>query len=189
MAIKRFALAALAVLIFSAVSSAQLEWDKKHPLKRLPNPNPVSASRDDIVKEVKALFAKNQIPVKSENLDETRGIYVLTSDSVVFARGIVAPGQFGHFADTSDIRTQSVIRGRVTIRVEIAPTTPTSALVGVYGTFEGLRQGPNQGWISAPSRGLLEDKILKHVMMDLTGATYGDDVLPDEDILGTTDQE
>jgi hypothetical protein len=113
----------------------------------------------------------------------------LTSEPVVFARGIVAKGQFGHYAEISDSRSEGVIRGRVTIRVEVAPTTPASALVGVYGSFDGLRQGPNQGWISAPSRGLLEDKILKHLVMDLTGASFGDDVLPDEAILEVNEKE
>jgi hypothetical protein len=77
---------------------------------------------------------------------------------------------------------QNIVRGRVTLRIEVAPSTPTTSLVGVAATFEGLRQGPTQQWIAASSRGLLEDKILKHMLMDLQGTTF-DDVRPDEGIL------
>lgn len=177
-------IAAVALIVAAAVAApaAQLEWDKHRTGKPIPNPTPVAAARADIIAEVKELLSRNEIPIKSENADETRGTYVIVTEPVVFARGIVAKTQLGHFADLGAVEVQDIVRGRVTLRVEISPSSPTTSLVGVSATFEGLRQGPAQQWIAAPSRGLLEDKLLKHVVMDLQGTTF-DDVRPDESIL------
>jgi hypothetical protein len=178
----RIALAALALPLLLTAAAAQLEWDKHTTGKPVPNPAPVVASRADIVSEVKELFERNEIPVEGETQDETKGSYVITSAPVVFARGIVAKTQLGHFAEVGAPEVQNVVRGRVALRVEISPSNPTTSLVGVSAIFEGLQQGPAQQWTKAPSKGLLEDKILKHMMMDVMGTTF-DDVRPDESIL------
>lgn len=185
----RLALVAIVLAAASSVAVAQLEWDKHTTGKPVQNPAPVAAKRADIITEVKELLSRNEIPVKAETEEETKGSYVITTEPVVFARGIVAKTQLGHFAEVGAPEVQGLVRGRVTLRIEIAPSTPATSLVGVSATFEGLRQGPSQAWVKWPSRGLLEDKLLKHVIMDLQGTTF-DDVRPDESILennGTDD--
>ena len=180
--LRRIALAALALPLLAAAAAAQLEWDKHTTGKPVPNPAPVVAARADIISEVKELFARNEIPVQGESQDETKGSYVITSEPIIFARGIVAKTQLGHFAEVGASDVKNVVRGRVVIRVEISPSNPTTSLVGVSATFEGLQQGPAQQWLKTPSKGLLEDKILKHVMMDVMGTSF-DDARPDESIL------
>lgn len=178
----RPALALLFIAVTASASVGQFEWDKKKTGRPVQNPAQVVAKRADIVTEVKELLERNAIPVEGETEDPTRGTTVITTQPVVFARGIVALTQLGHFAEVGAPEVQNVVRGRVTMRVEIAPSTPTTYLVGVSAIFEGLRQGPSQQWVKSPSRGLLEDKFLKHVIMDLQGTTF-DDVRPDENLL------
>jgi hypothetical protein len=178
----RIVLAVVAVAAFAAAAPAQLEWDKRKTGKPVANPASVVANRADVIAEIKELFGRNEIPIASENADDSKGTYVFVAQPIVFARGIVALTQLGHFAEVGAPDVQSIVRGRVTLRVELAPSNPTTQLVGVSAVFEGLRQGPDQRWVRTPSRGLLEDKILKHVMMDVQGTTF-DDVRPDESIL------
>lgn len=182
----RCSFALLAVLATSSVAPAQFEWDKHTTGRPVQNPAPVAAKRADIISEVKELLDKNQIPIDGEHEDETKGVYVFTTQPVVFGRGIVALTQLGHFAEVGAPDVQNVVRARVTLRIEVAPSTPTTCLVGVSATFEGLRQGPSQQWVRSPSRGLLEDKFLKHVIMDVQGTSF-DDVRPDENILEVND--
>jgi hypothetical protein len=170
------------LLLSAAPAAAQLEWDKRNANRPVPNPSPVVATREQIVAEVKRLLERDEIPVASESQDETRGIYVITTERVVFARGIVARTQIGHFADIGPASAHDVVRGRVSLRIEIAPSTPSTSMVGVAATFEALKQEAVQSWFAAPSLGLLEDKFLKHVIMNLVGTTF-QDVRPDESIL------
>ncbi len=175
---------ALLIIIATVASAAatQLEWDKRTTGKPVANPTPVTATRADVISEIKELLDRNQIPVANENQDETSGAYVVVTEPIIFARGIVAKTQLGHFAEIGAPEVQNVVRGRVTLRIEVSPSSPTTQLIGVSGVFEGLQQGPAQSWIKVPSRGLLEDKFLKHALMDLQGMTF-DDVRPDESIL------
>jgi len=178
----RFAFSTLVLVTLATAAPAQFEWDKHKTGRPVDNPVAVVAKRADIVTEIKELLARNEIPVANENETDVKGSYVLTTQPVVFARGIVALTQLGHFAEVGAADVQNVVRGRVTLRVEVTPSTPTTSLVGVSANFEGLRQGPSTQWVASPSRGLLEDKFLKHVIMDLQGTSF-DDVRPDENIL------
>lgn len=180
--LKRTFIAFLMVVSVSVAASAQLEWDKRRPLKPVPNPSPVGAARVDIISETKALLERNQIPVKSESAEDESGRYVIVTEPVVFARGIVAKTQLGHFAEIGAARVQDISRARVQLRIEISPSNPTTSMVGIAATFEGLRQGAGQEWIGTPSLGLLEDKMLKVLITNLTGRTF-EDVKPDEGIL------
>ena len=170
------------VLLAAAPAAAQLEWDKRNVNRPVPNPTPVVAQRELIVAEVKRLLERERIPIQSETLDDSRGVTTITTERVVFARGIVARTQIGHFAEIGPASVHDVIRGRVALRIEIAPSTPSTTMVGISATFEALKQEAAQTWFAAPSRGLLEDKFLKHIVMNLVGTTF-EDVRPDESIL------
>jgi hypothetical protein len=178
----RIATLCFLLALAAAPAGAQLEWDKRNPNATIPNPTPVVAQRDQIVAEVKRLLERDEIPIKAEIVDDARGVYTITTEPVVFARGIVARTQLGHFADIGPAAVHDVIRGRVALRIEITPSNPSTSMVGVSAIFEGLKQEAVQTWFSAPSRGLLEDKLLKHIVMNLVGTTYGD-IRPDESIL------
>lgn len=180
--VKFVAIVSLLFLTVSVGASSQLEWDKKKPLKPIENPYPVGASRVDIITETKDLLAKNDVPILNETTEEEGGKHTIITEQVVFARGIVAKTQLGHFAEIGASSVQDISRARVQIRIEIAPSTPTNSLVGVSAKFEGLRQGMGQQWIETPSLGLLEDKILKALVTNLTGRSF-EDVKPGDGIL------
>jgi hypothetical protein len=77
---------------------------------------------------------------------------------------------------------QNVVRGRVALRIEIAPSTPTASRVGVFGTFEGQRAGSLE-WAKAPSRGILEDRVLRYLVTAVSGGTLEG---ADDDLLDTS---
>lgn len=187
MVAQRLVIAAVLLLLFSMQISAQLEWDKRITGKPLPNPTRIQASREAVLEEVKRLLEINHIPVTSEAEGDERGRVVLTSEPIVFARGIVAKTQLGHYASLPSPDARDIVRGRVVLRIEIAPESPGVSNLGAAATFEGLEQRAEQKWVHFPSRGLLEDKFLKHVVLGLVGTTF-DDVRPEEPLLeGSTD--
>jgi hypothetical protein len=167
---RRLTIAAICMLVVAVAAAAQVGWDKHRPTKPLPNPSPVGGTRDEIVSAVKALLANNDVTIKSEGVDAQNGSYVITTEPVIFARGLISGTQLGHFAETKNPGLENIVRGRVALRVEIAPTAPTAARVGVYGTFEGLRAGTTT-WAAAPSRGILEDRVLRYLVTATGGHT------------------
>lgn len=177
---KRITVAVLAAAVVATSAAAQLEWDRKKTDVPVPNPSPVRASRDEIAAAIKALLDRNQIPIRSEGSGE-RGVLTVTTEPVVFARGIVARTQLGHFADLTGSARTEFTRGRVAMRIEIEPSTPTTSLVGVTGTFEGLRSATTE-WTGYRSLGRLEDKFLKLLLANLAGQSFPD-VQPDDPLL------
>jgi len=166
----------------AGISTAQLSWDKRPTGIPIANPTAIQGSQDDVLKQVKLLIDRNHIALASDTRDEDRGIEVMVTEPLVFARGIVATSQVGHFAKVDGRLSTNLIQGRVTIRIEITPSSPTTSLVGVSTKFEGLVQSAGQTWTTFPSRGHLEDRILKHLVMGVTGQAF-DDVKADDMIL------
>lgn len=178
---KQIAIATIVLGAVAAIASAQVGWDKHRPTKPLPNPSPVNGTREQIVEHVKTLLTRSSVAIKDEGVDPTNGNYFIRSEEVVFARGLVAGTQLGHFAETSDPGLQKVVRGRVTLRIEIAASTPTASRVSVFGTFEGQRAGSLE-WSKAPSRGILEDRVLRYLVTAVSGGPVEGD---DDDLLDT----
>jgi hypothetical protein len=163
--IRRLAVTLAVLAALAAPGRAQLEWDKPKVNRPLPNPSPVRMDRDHAVALAKAVLAEKDYAVKGEDCDHAQGGCVLTTEPKVFTRGIVAGTQYRHFADLGASDVRQVSRGRVALRVEVSPSSTTQALVGVYGTFEGLVQSPSGSqWVASPSRGLLEDEILRCIV-------------------------
>jgi hypothetical protein len=159
--IHRAILAAVVIAAAAVTSPAQLEWDKPSRRKPFPNPSAVRVSRDDAVKVVKQVLEEQGLPVKSESLEESRGVILVTSEPVVFTKGIVADTQFRHFAEFAGSSVRKIVRGRVTLKVEVAPTNPAASSVAISAHFEGLAEGATQSqWVAGQSRGLYEDRLL-----------------------------
>jgi hypothetical protein len=178
----RRAATALAIAAFAVASaSAQIEWDKKKTGVPLSNPVPIAAPREEIVAGIKEILSRSEIPIRVDGLEGERGVYVVATQPVVFARGVVANTQLGHYADLKGSPRSEFTRGRVALRVEIAPSSPTTSLVSVTGSFEGLRQATNE-WSKFASRGLLEDRFLKLIVTNVAGQSF-DDVQPDDSLL------
>ena len=174
---------AIAVVSLAAgCASAQLTWDKHATGIPIANPSAIQGKQDDVLRQVKLLVDNNHITLASETRDEQRGVVVLVTEPQTFARGIVATSQVGHFAVVPNRYASNLIQGRVAITIEITPSSPTTSLVGVATKFEGLLQAAGQTWTVFPSRGLLEDRVLKHLVMGVTGQAF-DDVKPEDMIL------
>lgn len=184
--IKRLAVLLLLFTALQAGASAQLEWDKPKAGRPIPNPSSINTNRDEISRIVQEILARNGIPVKVENMDDNRGTVTIVTEPVVFARGIVAQTQLRHFAEVGASEVTDITRGRVSLRIEVSPASPTSTIVGVYGTFEGFAQGTIPKWVPTQSKGILEDKFLKQVVMLALGTTF-DDLEPDDSLLEVND--
>lgn len=171
MGIRRFVFAAAVVAALSVAASAQLEWDKSRADRPLPNPSRVSLGRDAAVAAAKRVLEKEEFVVKSATTDERTGLTTILTESRVFARGLVADTQFDHYAELGASDVRGIVRGRVVLRVEVAPTNVSTVNVGVYGTFEGLAEGAvGSAWVQSRSRGVLEDNVLRAVVASATGA-------------------
>jgi len=170
--IVRFIAVLALVLGISTAAFAQLEWDKPSKPKPFANPSSVRVARDEAIPIVKKILEEQGFVVKSETLDQSRGVSVITTEPLVFTKGLVADTQFKHFADVRAASVQRFVRGRVTLRVEVAPVDPSSSSVGIGATFQGLVERAIQPeWISAPSKGLYEDRLLCFVVTRANGDT------------------
>ena len=160
--IRRLAPILALISVLAAPANAQLEWDKPDRQKPLPNPSSVRVGRDRALELAKAVLAERSYPLRSATCDETSGVCTITTEPIIFTRGIVAATQFSHFAEHSASDVRHIVRGRVVLRVEVSPTSPTASLVGIYGTFARLSEGAvGSEWTRSPSRGVLEDELLR----------------------------
>lgn len=163
--VKRTSIAALVTLLLLAgPATAQFEWDKRVADAPLPNPSLVRASRDKTAEYVRKVLDFYGHEVKSFSCDDARGTCLFLTEPLVFTRGIVADSQYRHVAELGASDVRHVVRGRVTVRVEVAPVNPGVTSVSVVGTFEGLAEGATGSeWITSRSRGMYEDRLLRGI--------------------------
>ena len=83
-------------------------------------------------------MAKNDVAVKSEGVNSENGSYVITTEPVIFARGLISGTQLGHFAETKNPGLENVIRGRVTFR-SLVSESPFHVMC-VEGDLDGRSQ-------------------------------------------------
>jgi hypothetical protein len=170
--IRRLVLALALIASVSAVSHAQLEWDKPSKPKPFANPSPVRVSRDEAAKLVRQVLEEQGFTIKSDAIDQARGVTAITTQPFIFTKGLVADTQFKHFADVRSAAVRKFVRGRVTLKIEVAPVTTSSSTVGIAAIFEGLAEGAIQSeWVTAQSRGLYEDRLLCFAVTRANGDT------------------
>jgi hypothetical protein len=160
------------MLVTPAAGSSQLEWDKPSKPKPFPNPSTVRIPRDEAAKIVREVLAEQGFTVKSDALEESRGVLVVQCEPYIFTRGLVADTQFKHFAELPAASVRKILRGRVTLRVEVAPVDVATSSVTIGAAFHGLAEGavPSE-WVAARSRGLYEDRLLCFVVTRANGDT------------------
>jgi len=185
---RSYLFASILFVCAASTAFAQIAWDKHRTGIPVPNPTSITGSQDEVTTKVKQLLERNAIEIAAEEKDEKRGTNIITTAPVVFARGIVARTQLGHFAELDTRNSKNIIQGRVTIKIEITPSTPSASLAGISTVFEGLSQQAFQTWAKVPSKGLLEDRILKQLVTETTGQSF-DDIRPNEKILEPSDAE
>ena len=163
--IRRLVMIIVVVAALAVTGRAQFQWDKPKANQPLPNPSAVRVNRQQAIAMAKSVLEQKTFALKSDTCADSSGDCVLVTEPMIFTRGIVADTQFNHFADLGASEVRGISRGRVSIRVEVSPSSTTQSLVAVYGTFEGLTQDAvGSKWITSTSRGLLEDEILRCIV-------------------------
>lgn len=151
------------VLGVTAVAGfGQIQFSKPKPIKPLPNPSIVFATRDEVLSITKQMLETREIPLDKEDCNGTTGECTLLTKSVVFIKGIATKSQLEHYCDMPTVDVRDWARGRYVLRFQISPATPKTAQVGVYAKFEGLLNGAaGSEWVALISKGGLEDLMLR----------------------------
>jgi hypothetical protein len=160
----------IALLMVVMTAGGQIQLSKPKPVKPLPNPSIVVATRDEVIAITKQMLETREIPLDKEDCNATTGECTLMSKSVVFIRGIATKSQLEHYCimPTVDVRDWS--RGRYVLRFQLAPATTKTAQVGVYAKFEGMMNGAaGSEWVALTSKGELEDLMLRCIQDRVQG--------------------
>jgi hypothetical protein len=161
-------LIALLLLTFTAV--AQIQFSKPKPIKPLPNPSIINASRDDVISITKQMMETREIPLDKEDCSATTGECALLSKSVIFIKGIATKSQLEHFCEMPAVDVRSWARGRYVLRFQITPATPKTAQVGIYARFEGMTNAASGAeWVHLTSKGELENLMLRCIQDRVQG--------------------
>ena len=154
--------AILVMLVVVSGMSGQIQLSKPKAEPSLPNPSIVGAPRDEILTATKQMLETREIPLDKEDCSQTTGECTLISKPVIFTRGITAKSQLQHYCEVQAADVRNWVKGRYVLRIQIAPASPHTSLVGVYARFEGMTDGlSGSEWVTLSSRGELEDKLLK----------------------------
>lgn len=161
---------AFTLLVVITTASAQMEFSKPKPVKPLPNPSIMSATRDEVVSITKQMLETREVPLDKEDCSTTTGECTLLTKSVVFIKGIAAKNQLQHYCELPSVDVRNWVRGRYLLRFQITPATPKTSQVGVYAKFEGMMNAPTGSeWIPLTSKGQIEDLMLRCIQDRIAG--------------------
>lgn len=161
---------ALTLLLVAMTAIGQIQLSKPKPVKPLPNPSIVFATRDEVIAITKQMLETREIPLDKEDCNATNGECTLISKPVVFIRGIAAKNQLEHYCIMPTVDVRDWARGRYVLRFQLAPATTKTAQVGVYARFEGMLNGATGSeWVALTSKGELEDSMLRCIQDRVQG--------------------
>lgn len=161
---------ALALLLTVMTAAAQIQFSKPKPIKPLPNPSIVFATRDEAMSITKQMLETREIPLDKEDCNTTTGECTLISKPVVFIKGIAAKSQLEHYCIVPTVDVRDWSRGRYVLRFQLTPATPKTAQIGVYARFEGMMNGAaGSEWVALQSKGELEDLMLRCIQDRVQG--------------------
>ena len=152
-----------ALLVAAAITGqSQIDFDKPKPIKPLPNPMLVTASRDQVRNAAKQMLETRETPLEREDCNQQTGECILVTKAVEFIRGITTKSQLEHYCDIRSADVRSWAKGRYSLRIQISPAGTETAQVGVYARFEGdADDAVGQQWVPLTSKGVLEDALLR----------------------------
>lgn len=163
-------------LLFAVMAAAgQIQLSKPKPIKPLPNPSIVVATRDEVMAITKQMLETREIPLDKEDCNSTTGECTLITKPVVFIRGIAAKSQLEHYCIMPAVELREWSRGRYVLRFQLAPATTKTAQVGAYAKFEGMMSGASGSeWVALTSKGELEDLMLRCIQDRVQGGDCKD---------------
>jgi len=165
----------LAVLLTGMTALAQIQFSKPKPIKPLPNPSIIGATRDEVLSITKQMLETREIPLDKEDCNSTNGECTLLSKSVVFIKGIATKSQLEHYCELPQVDVRNWTRGRYILRFQITPATPKTSQIGVYAKFEGMINSmTGSDWVPLTSKGELEDLMLRCVQDRVQGGDCKD---------------
>jgi hypothetical protein len=160
------------ILIASATSNAQIQFNRPKAEKPLPNPSIMNAARDEVMTLTKQMLETREIPLDKEECNPTSGECTLISKPVVFIKGITTRSQLEHYCEVPAAIVRNWTRGRYVLRFQLSPASPTTSQVGVYARFEGMADGATGSeWVPLTSKGELEDALLKCLQERIASGT------------------
>lgn len=161
---------ALLLLLFAATVGGQIQFDRPKTAKPLPNPSIIGATRDEVLTVIKQMLETREIPLDKEDCNATTGECALICKPVIFTKGIPAKSQLLHYTDLSERDVRHWSKGRYTLRFQVNPASPKTALVGVYAKFEGMvDEFTGNEWVALGSKGGLEDQMLRCIQDRVSG--------------------
>lgn len=161
---------AFALLLTAMTVVGQIEFSKPKPVKPLPNPSIVFATRDEVMSITKQMLETREIPLDKEDCNTTTGECTLISKPVIFIKGIAAKSQLEHYCVMPRVDVRDWARGRYVLRFQLTPATPKTAQIGVYARFEGMMNGASGSeWVALTSKGQLEDLMLRCIQDRVQG--------------------
>jgi hypothetical protein len=166
---------ALALLLTVMTAVGQIQFSKPKPIKPLPNPSIIFATRDEVMSITKQMLETREIPLDKEDCNATTGECTLISKSVVFIKGIATKSQLEHYCIVPTVDVRDWARGRYVLRFQLTPATTKTAQVGVYAKFEGMMNGATGSeWVALTSKGELEDLMLRCIQDRVQGGDCKD---------------
>jgi hypothetical protein len=134
----------------------------------LPNPSRFQTPPEKTIEAVADLLKELQLDLDREKSHPRAGIFLTAW--YVFAKGIATRSELARVADMSDqeIHNWTAARYRLDIRVNLVESD--SSLVAVTAEIEGRSQDVmTSAWIKRPSRGVIENNILRSLRDRLEG--------------------
>src|SRR5262245_48302517 len=123
---------AVLILLISGLAPGQIQFSKPKAEKPVANPLVVNTSRDEVRSLSKQILESREIAIDKDDCSSQSGQCTLITKPIIFIKGITTRSQLEHYCEVPGVRVQNWIRGRYTLRIQIDPASPTTALVGVY---------------------------------------------------------
>src|SRR5262245_41880287 len=111
------------LLLTAAAAGGQIQLSRPKPIRPLPNPSIMGATRDEVMSITKQMLETREIPLDKEDCSPTTGECTLLSKSVVFIKGIEAKSQLEHYCDMPKVELRNWVRGRYVLRFQITPAS------------------------------------------------------------------
>ncbi len=168
---RSFAVALFILSICSTDALAQLTFDKPKSEPPLPNPYPLGAKREDVLKVAREIFQTCGFPIDEVASKASDGKIV--TKFVVYTRGVTTRSDLEHLATMPASTVRNWLQGRFLLEIVSLPFDQNRTQLQVSAKIQGRLGGvTEETWIDGVSNGNLEDEVLR----GLAGKVLGMDL-------------